>query len=402
MLALVYPPVLLVPLLAVLPWLADQRAQAVRRRADTEMAESRRLVGELFGLATTVASAKELRTYGVTEVLAGRHARLGERVRANLVRSAARSAGWEALGWLGYAAGFVAAIFVLVLRAAHGLASPGQVVMAVSLMRRAQTQVSRTTDTAGSLGVAAQTAGRLLDLQARLRAPARTPRAPGPDRLVEGIRLRGVEFRYPGADEPVLRDIDLHLPAGATVALVGENGAGKTTLVKLLTAMYRPTTGSVLVDGTDLSTMDPDGWRERTRATFQDFVRYQLTARESVGLGDLPRIDDPDSVLAALDRAGADGLAEELPGGLDTVLGAVLHRRPGAVRRPVAARRAGPRHDAHAAAADRARRAHGEPGRADRGGPVRAVPRRRRGRPAGRPGRRHAARLAPVLDRAQR
>ncbi|MBO0868302.1 MAG: ABC transporter ATP-binding protein [Micromonosporaceae bacterium] len=323
LLASVYPPVLLVPLLAVVPWLADRRAAAVQRRSDDELAEPKRLAGELFGFATTAASAKELRTYGVTGTVAARHARLSELVRAGSVRAAVRGACWEGLGWLGYAAGFVAAIIVLVLRAVHGLATPGQVVMAVSLVRRAQTQVSRTTDTAGSLGTSLRTARQLLSVEARL-APARAPagvRVAVPPRLVHGIRLRGVSFAYPSAEKSTLEDVDLDLPAGSTVALVGENGAGKTTLVKLLTAMYQPTSGQILVDGADLSTMDPAAWRERTRGAFQDFVRFQLTAGEVVGVGDLPRLDDAESVHRALRRAGADGLLDRLPDGLDTLLG---------------------------------------------------------------------------------
>ena len=105
----------------------------------------------------------------------------------------------------------------------------------------------------------------------------------------------------------VLDDITLELPAGASVALVGENGAGKTTIVKLLTAMYRPTTGRVLVDGAPLDDMDVDEWRLRISAAFQDFVRMEFIAMETVGVGDLPRVDNAKAVeraLVALRREG--------------------------------------------------------------------------------------------------
>ena len=88
----------------------------------------------------------------------------------------------------------------------------------------------------------------------------------------------------------VLRGVDLHLPAGAAVAVVGENGAGKTTLVKLLTGMYRPTAGEVLIDGVPLEEIDLEAWRTRTASTFQDFVQFELLAGETVGIGDLPRL----------------------------------------------------------------------------------------------------------------
>jgi ATP-binding cassette subfamily B protein len=220
-----------------------------------------------------------------------------------------------------FAAGLIGAIVVLVLRAAHGHVSPGSVVEAVTLMRRAQTQISRSTDTAGSFATAVRAAGELLWLEdhAALRAPAQ----PGtvPCRLTTGIRLEGVTFAYPGSDEPVLGPLHLELSAGASIALVGENGAGKTTLVKLLCGMYAPTTGRILVDGVDLATLPVAQWRSRVSAAFQDFVRFQLFLRETVGVGDLQRISDEGAVAGAMDRAGAGELRKRLPRGLDTRVG---------------------------------------------------------------------------------
>src|SRR6185437_15613473 len=128
-------------------------------------------------------------------------------------------------------------------------------------------------------------------------------------------------FAYPGSDKQVLHDLLLDLPAGSTVALVGENGAGKTTLVKLLTGMYAPSRGRVLIDGTDLADLDLGSWRGRVTATFQDFVRFQTPARQAVGLGDLPRIDDEAALASAVERAQASSVVDKLPEGLDTQLG---------------------------------------------------------------------------------
>jgi ATP-binding cassette subfamily B protein len=125
----------------------------------------------------------------------------------------------------------------------------------------------------------------------------------------------------------VLDGIDLQLPAGAAVALVGENGAGKTTLVKLLTGMYQPTAGEVLLDGTPLTDIDLGAWRRRIAATFQDFVRFELLAGETVGVGDLARLDQVPALHAALRRADATAVTDALPDGLDTRLGRSFYRR---------------------------------------------------------------------------
>nr|BFF22306.1 hypothetical protein GCM10025732_02710 [Glycomyces mayteni] len=145
---------------------------------------------------------------------------------------------------------------------------------------------------------------------------------PVPARLDDGIRLDGVTFAYPEAERPSLDDVTLTLPAGKVVALVGENGAGKTTLVKLLSGFYQPTSGTIDVDGTDIAHFETDEWRERIGATYQDFTRFEFTARETVGIGDLKNGYDDDAVRAAMTRAGAEDVIDDLPSGLDTRLGA--------------------------------------------------------------------------------
>jgi ATP-binding cassette subfamily B protein len=324
LLATIYLPVLVVPLLALAPALADRRAGRVQSDADRAITEDRRLLDQLFWLATTASSARELRTYGIRGPLAERHRELSERVRRRAVRAALLSALWEAAGWLVFALGLVAAIVALVLRAAHGHISPGSVVMAVTLMRRAQTQISRSTDTAGSFATSVSAARELLWLEDRERALAGPPesRAAVPQRLRRGISIDRLEFAYPGGDgAPALGPLDLELPAGSTVALVGENGAGKTTLVKLLCGMYAPGAGRILVDGVDLSELDPAAWRARISAAFQDFVRFNLVLRESVGIGDLEHVNDRETVRDALARSDSGELEGRLADGLETRVG---------------------------------------------------------------------------------
>jgi ATP-binding cassette, subfamily B, bacterial len=321
LLALIWPPLLVVPLLAAAPGLADRRAGQIEKHNDDELADSRRLLGELFGLASTAAPARELRTFGVTGALLAEHTRLGDEVNRQALRAARRAAAWQAAGWLLYAIGFAGAAVLLVLRAAHGHTSAGEVVEAVSLLRRAQRQVSGATTTAGSFATANTTAERLLWLADYVAAAQATGSRPVPERLHGGIRLEGVGFSYPGQPAAAVRDIDLVLPAGQTVALVGENGAGKSTLVKLLTGMYRPDQGRITVDGTGLAEFGPAAWRAATTGAFQDFVQFQMTLGDGVGAGDLPRIADRQAVHGAVQEAGGTTLVEDLPDGLDTLLG---------------------------------------------------------------------------------
>ncbi|HEX2035141.1 MAG TPA: ATP-binding cassette domain-containing protein [Chloroflexota bacterium] len=158
-------------------------------------------------------------------------------------------------------------------------------------------------------------------------APGAGPDAPGATAapLIEGmprqgIRLEGVSFRYaPGAPD-VLRDLELWIPAGRSLAIVGENGAGKTTLIKLIARLYDPSAGRVTVDGVDLRQIAPQAWQRRVSAVFQDFVRFALPARDNVAFGAPERMDDQVALAEAARKAGALEIIEGLPRGWETVL----------------------------------------------------------------------------------
>jgi ATP-binding cassette, subfamily B, bacterial len=152
----------------------------------------------------------------------------------------------------------------------------------------------------------------------RDRAGARPSAADDTD--VPVITFERVTFRYPGHDVPVLRDLDLVLEAGQSVALVGENGAGKTTLLKLLAGFYEPTAGRILVDGRDLRDIDPQTWRHRLAVIFQEFTRFELSAFENITLAGPDHPDARAFARAAAEAASADAIIEGLPKGWDTVL----------------------------------------------------------------------------------
>ena len=142
-----------------------------------------------------------------------------------------------------------------------------------------------------------------------------------PSRIREDIRFESVSFTYPGSETPALDAVDLDIKAGESIALVGENGAGKTTLTKLLLGLYRPTSGSIKVDGADLDDIALTSWRRQIGAAFQDYMKYALTARENIGLGDVSKVDDDEAIECAARLSSARTVIEELPSGFDTMLG---------------------------------------------------------------------------------
>jgi ATP-binding cassette subfamily B protein len=135
-----------------------------------------------------------------------------------------------------------------------------------------------------------------------------------------GISLRGVDFTYPNTDKPVLSGLDLDIPAGRSLAIVGENGAGKTTLVNLLCGFYRPTSGQIIVDGTDLAEIEPRAWQRRFAAVFQDFARYPVTVHENVVFGHPSRASEYLAKMRAAERAGLLPVVEHLPKSWGTIL----------------------------------------------------------------------------------
>jgi ATP-binding cassette subfamily B protein len=162
-----------------------------------------------------------------------------------------------------------------------------------------------------------------------LRQPARvgTPEhpVPVPDILRSGITFENVSFTYPGRTEPALRGLSFTLRPGERVALAGPNGAGKSTLVKLLCRLYDPDGGRILVDGTDLRAFDPQDWRRRIGALFQDFNHYQLTLRDNIRIGHPETPENAPEIERAARDAGLGPLVKSWPQGLDTRLGRWLH-----------------------------------------------------------------------------
>ena len=313
-----------------IPILLTGRRAAMRQQAlQEELAEPGRVRGHLFKTALSNEAGKELRVFGVAPTLLGRRDELWQHIHRRTISENMRAT-WLNMGaWALFAIGYIGAVVLVAVDATRGRATPGDVVLAISLSAQIRGQLSQLTGMVAWLVDSLKAAGRYVWLLDHAREATRlaTPAMPkpAPTRLTDGIRFEGVTFRYPGTEEDVLRDVDLHIPAGTTVAVVGDNGAGKSTLVKLLARYYEPTTGRILVDGVDLRDIDVEEWRSHLSAGFQDFVRFELVAREVVGIGKVGGVDGgvpaDEDVLGALDRASATAVVDELDGGLDAQLG---------------------------------------------------------------------------------
>ncbi len=158
-----------------------------------------------------------------------------------------------------------------------------------------------------------------LDLEPGVKEPSSPRVVPG--KIKQGISLEHVSFRYPGSAAMVLDDISLHIPSGQSLALVGENGSGKTTLIKLLCRLYDPSQGRIALDGIDIREFKTSDLRRLMSVVFQDYVRYNLTAKENIWFGQADSSAEMDSIVRAAKCSGADEVVEALPQGYDTVLG---------------------------------------------------------------------------------
>jgi len=302
------------PIVAVASW-----RPKIERVVDERVASDDRLARHLFTTAASSPPGKEVRVAGTQAMLVERRSSAWRHWYGEISTTRWRTALWQMAAWALFAAGFVAAIAWV----ATGLdASPGKVVLALVAGSRLSAYVNEAVAELGFLrGIWLDSAQRLAWLEDYAAVQTDGATRPAPAELHDGIRFEDVSFAYPGTDRAVLDHVDVHLPAGSVVAVVGENGAGKTTLVKLLARMYPPTAGRITVDGNDLAEIDAVSWRERMSGAFQDFARLEFQALTTVGLGDEPRHDDRGAVGAAVGRAGADGLVDQLRDGLDTQLG---------------------------------------------------------------------------------
>ncbi|HVI02811.1 MAG TPA: ABC transporter ATP-binding protein [Enhygromyxa sp.] len=264
--------------------------------------------------------AKEVKLYDLGPLLLDRYRQIFGLVFAEDRNLTLRRGFWSfTLGLLGTAA-FYGAYAWIAVETVRGRISLGEMTMYLLVFRQGQSAVSASLS---SIGGMYEDNLYLSNLYEYLDQPvgqesgdATVGPQPG-----DGVRFENVSFAYPGSTTPALANVDLHLQPGQSLALVGENGSGKTTLIKLLTRLYEPTEGRILLDGLPLSQWDPEVLRRRVGVIFQDFARYQMLVGENVGAGDVEHFDDEQRWRTAAELGMADAFVKDMPEGYRTQLG---------------------------------------------------------------------------------
>jgi ATP-binding cassette, subfamily B, bacterial len=282
----------------------------------------RRQLDYLRVLGGSKEAAKELKLFGLRDFLTGRFKGLSTQVYEEDIALARRKMGWgavlSAIGTAGYYTAYVFAVW----RTVTGVFSFGTLSLLANAIREASSNLQQTFST---LSTIADQALFLTDLIAffemRPTIESKPNALPAPRPIRHGFEFQNVSFRYPGSSRLVLNKLNFHLHPGERVALIGENGEGKTTIVKLLTRLYDPAEGQVLLDGVDLREYSLEDLYREIGVIFQDFMRYEMTARENIAVGRIEQIDNAQLLEQSAQKSLADGVVRKLPSGYEQMLG---------------------------------------------------------------------------------
>ncbi|HKB76499.1 MAG TPA: ABC transporter ATP-binding protein [Myxococcales bacterium] len=314
----------LVIVAASLPaFFAEARFSGESFRLNSWRAPEGRRQNYLEWILTRDSHVKEVKIFGLAPLVLGRYRALFDKFYGEDRRLALRkSAAGLVLGALSLLA-FYASYLFMADRAAQARITLGDLTLYLVAFRQGQAAIQSALASIGGLyedGLFVSNLFTYLDIPTTGESPRARPKTATKGRSQE-IEFRDVAFRYPGSDREALHGVNLRIEPGEKLALVGDNGAGKSTLIKLLLRLYDPTQGAILYGGVDLRDFDPRDLRDRIGVLFQDYVKYQFTALENVGLGEVRAIADRPRIDAAVDRAGARAVVDELPQKLDTMLG---------------------------------------------------------------------------------
>lgn len=314
--------VLIIFLTAIPTFLSQSQYAALSFRAVSHRAPESRLLNYLEMILTGNDTVKEIKLFGLGAPLLERFKILFNKFFEE-DKSIAKKKTFAGIGW-GFLSNiaYYASYGWIVFRTIAGMITLGDMTMYLANFRQAQTSLSSLLDSLNSLYESNLFLDNLLNylaIQPKLISPVNGKIAPAP--IKQGIEFQHVSFKYPGADSYVLQDINLFIHPSERIALVGLNGAGKTTLIKLLTRLYDPTEGQILMDGVDLREFDLTSLNQRFGVIFQDFVRYQFSVKENIGFGQIDKLDNMERIQDSANRGGAAPIIEKMPLGYDTVLG---------------------------------------------------------------------------------
>jgi ATP-binding cassette, subfamily B, bacterial len=282
----------------------------------------RRQLDYLRLLGGSKEAAKELKLFGLQRFLTGRFKTLADQVYHEDIALARRKFVAGALLSIIGTAGYYTAYLYAVWRTVTGVFSFGTLTLLANAIRDASSNLQQTFSTLSTIADQALFLTDLIaffDMQPTIRSKPNALPAPRPIR--EGFEFRNVSFRYPGSSRLVLNQLNFYLRPGERVALIGENGEGKTTIVKLLTRLYDPVEGQVLLDGIDLRDYDLEDLYREIGVIFQDFMRYEMTARENIGVGRIERVNDLELLQQSAQKSMATDVLRKLPAGMDQMLG---------------------------------------------------------------------------------
>jgi len=321
---LVYAPWLIVLLLvALLPvFLGEQHFSAQTYTLDFGRTPERRELDYVRQTAASVETAKEVKIFGLNRWLIEHYRRLADGFYATNRRLALRRAGWGSLFAAIGTVGYYLAYAYIVWRTLSGAFSIGDLTFLAGSFARLRgllEQLLMTFSTTAAQALYLNDLFSFFDMRPEILSPANARPFPKPIR--EGFVFEDVGFIYPGADRWAVRHLNFILQAGEVVALVGENGAGKTTLVKLLTRLYDPDEGRILLDGHDLREYDLEALRGSMGVIFQDFVRYNFTARDNIAVGRIDAGHDQARIERAAHASQADDVIAGLAAGYDQRIG---------------------------------------------------------------------------------
>uniref|UniRef100_UPI00345DE27C ABC transporter ATP-binding protein n=1 Tax=Chloroflexus sp. TaxID=1904827 RepID=UPI00345DE27C len=302
-------------------FLAQTHFSHLRFRLLTWRAPEFRRMQYLEHLLTVDAAAKEVKLFSLGEPLIQRHQEQFQRFFHEDEALARRRSLISTLWGVVASAGYYVAYGWIVWQTVAGVITLGGMTFYLTLFRQSQSVVQTLFGNLAQLYEGGLFLSNLFDFLALEPRMTNGRNLPVPRPIRSGIEFRHVSFRYPGREDWALRNINLRIAPGEKIALVGSNGAGKTTLIKLLTRLYDPTEGQILLDGVDLRDYNLAELRQRIGVIFQDFVRYQATARENIGFGQIDQLTNEPRIREAATRGGADEVLRELPAGFETMLG---------------------------------------------------------------------------------